>query len=81
MKKLTNEIMEAHSIYKKSCRFSCYMRFLRQAWGVSLVSYSEAFDSSTPLGTVAQFEREVISENISMALLERARQGKQLLLC
>ena len=53
--------------------------------GVSLVSYSEAFDSSTPagrmvrsmLGTVAQFEREVISENISMALLERARQGKR----
>lgn len=53
--------------------------------GVSLVSYSEAFDSGTPagrmvrsmLGTVAQFEREVISENISMALLERARQGKR----
>lgn len=52
---------------------------------VSLVSYSEAFDSGTPagrmvrsmLGTVAQFEREVISENVSMGLLERAKQGKR----
>lgn len=53
--------------------------------GITLVSYSEAFDSGTPagrmvrsiLGTVAQFEREVISENVSMGLLERAKQGKR----
>lgn len=53
--------------------------------GVALVSYSEAFDSYTPagrmvrsmLGTVAQFEREVVSENVAMAALERARQGKR----
>ena len=53
--------------------------------GIALVSYSEAFDSGTPagrmvrsmLGTVAQFEREVISENVYMGLLERARQGKR----
>lgn len=53
--------------------------------GVSLVSYSEAFDSSTPagrmvrsmLGTVAQFEREVIAENIAFGMLERAKQGKR----
>lgn len=53
--------------------------------GIALVSYSESFDSATPagrmvrsmLGTVAQFEREVISENVSMGLLERARQGKR----
>ena len=53
--------------------------------GIALVSYSEAFDSITPagrmvrsmLGTVAQFEREVISENVAMGLLERAQQGKR----
>lgn len=53
--------------------------------GISLVSYSEAFDSGTPagrmvrsmLGTVAQFEREVISENVSLGMLERAKQGKR----
>lgn len=53
--------------------------------GVSLISYSEAFDSVTPagrmvrsmLGTVAQFEREVIGENVKMGMLERARQGKR----
>lgn len=53
--------------------------------GVTLISYSEAFDSCTPagrmvrsmLGTVAQFEREVISENVKLGMLERARQGKR----
>lgn len=53
--------------------------------GIALVSYSEAFDSNTPagrmvrsmLGTVAQFEREVIAENVSFAMLERAKQGKR----
>lgn len=53
--------------------------------GVALVSYSESFDSATPagrmvrsmLGTVAQFEREVISENVALGLLERAKQGKR----
>lgn len=53
--------------------------------GISLMSYSEAFDGGTPagrmvrsmLGSVAQFEREVISENVYMGMLERARQGKR----
>ena len=53
-------------------------------YGISLVSYSEAFDCSTPagrmvrnmLGTVSQFEREVMAENIALGLHERARQGK-----
>ena len=53
--------------------------------GVALVSYSEAFDSCTPagrmvrsmLGTVAQFEREVTSENTRLGMLERAEQGKR----
>ena len=55
-----------------------------EANGIYLVSYTEAFDSKTPagrmlrgvLGTVAQFEREVISENVSLGMAERARQGK-----
>lgn len=53
--------------------------------GIALVSYSEAFDSTTPagrmirsmLGTVAQFEREVIAENVILAMYERAKQGKR----
>lgn len=53
--------------------------------GISLVSYSEAFDSTTPAGrmvrsmlaTVAQFEREVISENVRLGMIERAKQGKR----
>lgn len=53
--------------------------------GIALVSYSEAFDSNTPAGrmvrsmlaTVAQFEREVISENVRLGMLERAKQGKR----
>lgn len=57
---------------------------LLDSLGISLVSYSESFDSSTPagrmvrsmLGTVAQFEREVIGENVAFGLAERARQEK-----
>lgn len=53
---------------------------------VALVSYSEAFDCSTAsgrmlrnmLGSVAEFEREVISENVKLAMYERVRQGKPL---
>ena len=56
-----------------------------EANGIYLVSYTEAFDSKTPagrmlrgvLGTVAQFEREVISENVILGMTERARQGKR----
>lgn len=53
--------------------------------GIALESYSEAFDSTTPagrmmrsiLGAAAQFEREVLGENVAMGLAERARQGKR----
>lgn len=52
--------------------------------GVYLISCTESFDCTTPsgrmirsvLGVIAQFEREVISENVKLGLLERARQGK-----
>jgi site-specific DNA recombinase len=51
---------------------------------VYLESYSEGFDSRTPvgrmvrniLGVIAQWERETISENVRAAMRERALQGK-----
>lgn len=51
--------------------------------GISLVSYSESFDCSVPagrmmmniLGTVAQWEREVIAENVLLAMESRANKG------
>lgn len=56
-----------------------------EKWNVYLVSYSESFDCSTPagkmirnmLGTVAQFEREVIAENVRFGLDARAAKGKR----
>lgn len=53
--------------------------------GIALVSYSEAFESATPagrmmrnvLGTVAQFEREVVGENVKLSMYERAEQKKR----
>lgn len=55
------------------------------ACGVSLISYSEAFDISTPtgramagvVGVFAQLERELTSERVKAAAAERARQGKR----
>lgn len=56
-----------------------------EKWNVYLVSYSESFDCSTPagkmirnmLGTVAQFEREVIAENVRLGMDARAAKGKR----
>ena len=56
-----------------------------QTWGISLVSYTESFDTSTPMGRAmigivgvfAQLERELTSERVSACLAERARQGKR----
>ena len=55
-----------------------------EKYNIALVSYSESFDCSSAsgklvrnmLGVVAEFEREVISENVSLGLYERARRGK-----
>lgn len=52
---------------------------------ISLVSYTESFDTSTPtgrammglLGVFAQMERELTSERVKAAMEERARQGKR----
>lgn len=52
-------------------------------YGVNLVSYSEQFDASTPsgklmlsmLGSIGEFERDTIVENIQAGMKERAEQG------
>lgn len=56
-----------------------------QKWNVSMISYTESFDTSTPMGRAmigivgifAQLERELTSERIKLALAERAAQGKR----
>jgi site-specific DNA recombinase len=62
----------------------CSVCALFHAHNIILASYSEAFDASTPsgrmmlnlLGVIAQWEREVISENVKMGMEERAATGK-----
>lgn len=56
---------------------------LLNRYEVDLVSYSESFDCSTPsgkmvrniLGTIAQFEREVIGENVLIVMQRKAELG------
>lgn len=56
-----------------------------QKWNIDMVSYTEAFDTSTPMGRAmigivgvfAQLERELTSERVSAAMAERASQGKR----
>lgn len=56
-----------------------------QKWNISMVSYTEAFDTSTPMGRAmigiigifAQLERELTGERVSAAMSERATQGKR----
>jgi len=58
------------------------VNYLREC-GVNLISYSEQFDASTPsgklmlsmLGSVGEFERDTIVENIKAGMSQRARQG------
>ncbi len=56
-----------------------------QKWNIDMVSYTESFDTSTPMGRAmigivgvfAQLERELTSERVSAAMAERASQGKR----
>lgn len=67
----------------RSVRDLCLMHDLLDANGVLFVSMTEAFDTVTPagrlmlyiLGAIAQFERELISENVRAAMEHRAKQG------
>lgn len=54
-----------------------------QAWGISMMSYTESFDTSTPMGRAmigivgvfAQLERELTGERVKAAMLVRAQKG------
>lgn len=56
-----------------------------QKFNISMASYTEPFDTSTPMGRAtigiigvfAQLERELTSERVYAAMQERARQGKR----
>nr|DAZ13254.1 MAG TPA: integrase [Caudoviricetes sp.] len=56
-----------------------------QSHGIGMVSYTEAFDTSTPMGRAmfgvvgvfAQLERELTGERVRAAMLVRAEQGKR----
>lgn len=56
-----------------------------QKWGISMVSYTESFDTTTPMGRAmigivgvfAQLERELTGERVRAALLVRAEKGKR----
>lgn len=56
-----------------------------QKYGIDMISYTEQFDTSTPMGRAmvgivgvfAQLEREIIGERITAAIAERALQGKR----
>lgn len=62
---------------------------LLSSHGIGLVSYTEAFDTSTPtgrammglLGVFAQMEREITAERVQAAMAERAAQGKRTCNC
>lgn len=53
--------------------------------GINFISYSEKFDTTTPvgrmtlqiLGSIAEFERNTIVENVKLGLGEVARQGRK----
>lgn len=57
-----------------------------ELYNVALMSYSESFDTSTPsgrlmrnlLGVIAQWEREIIAENVVLANSEKVAQGHSL---
>lgn len=56
-----------------------------QKWNISMVSYTEAFDTSTPMGRAmigivgvfAQLERELTGERVIAAMAVRAAKGKR----
>lgn len=58
---------------------------LCQNYNVGIVSVTETFDTSTPMGRAmmgmigifAQMEREITAERVKMAMMERAQQGKR----
>ena len=56
-----------------------------QKWNISMISYTESFDTTTPMGRAmigivgifAQLERELTSERVAAVMEERTVQGKR----
>ena len=74
LSRLTRSVADLYSIWG-----------MMQAHGCDLVSYTEAYDTTTPvgrammglLGVFAQMEREITGERVAAAMRERAMQGKR----
>lgn len=56
-----------------------------EKWNISMISYTESFDTSTPMGRAmggivgifSQLERELTAERVSASMLTRAQKGKR----
>lgn len=69
---------DLYAMWETLCRNNC-----------ELISYTETFDTSTPmgramlglLGVFAQMEREITAERVATAMRERAEQGGRTCSC
>lgn len=74
LSRLTRSVADLYNIYSQLQKHNC-----------DLVSYTEPFDTSTPIGRAmmgicgvfAQMERELTAERVRAAMAERAAQGKR----
>ena len=74
LSRLTRSVADLYSIYLELQQHKCELR-----------SYTEPFDTSTPVGRAmmgicgvfAQMERELTAERVKVAMAERAAQGKR----
>ena len=74
LSRLTRSVADLYSVWDLFAAHNC-----------GLISYTEAFDTTTPtgrammgmLGIFAQMEREFTAERVSAAIAERAAQGKR----
>lgn len=74
LSRLTRSVADLYTTWEHICKHN-----------ICLISYTEAFDASIPmgrammgiLGVFAQMEREITSERVRAAMAERAAQGKR----
>lgn len=78
LSRLTRSVADLYAMWETLCRNNC-----------ELISYTETFDTSTPmgrammglLGVFAQMEREITAERVSAAMREMAEQGGRTCSC
>lgn len=78
LSRLTRSVADLYAMWETLCRNNC-----------ELISYTETFDTSTPmgramlglLGVFAQMEREITAERVATAMRERAEQGGRTCSC